>query len=106
MESILYNATIIALSAVVWIQMMVSPGNLLDGVAKWINNKWTKRWPKVHFMLFQCEKCFAGQLALWFVIIVMSREIGGLQLLYNAFILIMLSIFMARVIGGVVKRYC
>lgn len=105
MQKILIDASIIALAAVVWIQMMVSPGNLLDFVAKWFSRIYGEKHPKVQFVLFQCEKCFAGQLALWWWIISISDFGFRISWLYHGFMLVILSIFMARVIGGALVKY-
>jgi hypothetical protein len=85
--------------------MMVTSGNLLDGLTGWFYKHVGKKYPKLHFVLFQCEKCFAGQLALWYVIIIMSREYGLVDVVYYGFLLVLLSIFFARIIGGILIKY-
>lgn len=104
MEELILNAITIAVVATVWIQMIVSTGNILDGFAAWVYKKITYRWPKVHFVLFQCEKCFAGQLAIWYVIVHAARS-RLIPHLFDGFMMIVLSIFFARIVGGLINKY-
>lgn len=113
MINILYNATIIAIVGVVWILMLVRNGEILDFIPQFFWKKFTKNdtvppptwYVKVHKMLFQCEKCAAGQLALWgYPISVKTFGHGGYNP-FNHFVLVILSIFMARVVGGLISKY-
>lgn len=104
MQELILNAVTIAVVATVWIQMIVSPGNVLDDFAAWVNKKFTHKWPKLHFVLFQCEKCFAGQLAIWYVIVHAAKS-RLIPHLFDGFMMVILSIFFARIIGGLIKKY-
>lgn len=110
MLNILISASLIAVSSVVWIQMLVKPNEALDFLPMWVMKlfqspdpskpfryEWQQKLMKV---LFQCEKCFSGQLALWGYFFIYPS--------WNPFkhiILILLSIFMARVAGGLISKY-
>ncbi len=99
MLNILINACIIAVAAVVWIQMLVRPGEALDFIPAFLN-KWTGKVPKLHKVLFQCEKCFAGQLSLWGYFFIYPGWNP-----FTHFLLIVLSIFTARVAGGLIAKH-
>lgn len=101
------NAFIIAAAAYVWVFDLTSgkddifgwfPG-LVEKIIPVTGRKEVWRM-RVHKVLYQCERCFAGQLALWFYIF-------GHPGRYNVaehFVLIVLSIFFAGTITSLRKR--
>jgi hypothetical protein len=108
----LINASIISIVGVVWVLMLVRTGEILDFIPAWFWKVFTKNgnhvtpaYAKIHKMLFQCEKCASGQLALWGYPISV-HSFGDIK--YNPFdhfVLVILAIFMARVVGGLISKY-
>ena len=85
-----------AVSAFVWIAILVQPYGIFDFVPK----VFQKAPERVSYVLFQCEKCFAGQLALWTYPLFFWE---GYK--FNEHILVILfSIFFAAFIGKIYNR--
>lgn len=58
----------VAIVGYTWINLLISPGDILDFVAKFIKSKLdiSKNWQaKLQKVLTECEMCFSGQLAFW-----------------------------------------
>lgn len=105
MFEILVSSGIVAIAAVVWVVMLVLPGEILDFVPAFFYKNISQS-PKLNKVLFQCEKCAAGQLALWGYPVSVHAFTGNSH--YNPFnhvMIILLSIFCARVVGGMVQKY-
>lgn len=105
MINLLIDSVIVAIAGVVWVLMLVAPGDILDWVQAFFYNHVSKN-PRLMKVLFQCEKCAAGQLALWgYPVSVKAFTAHSGYNVFNHVMVVLLSIFMARVIGGVIQKY-
>lgn len=87
---------VFAVAAFVWIAILVQPYGILDFMPKLFQNA----PERIHYVLFQCEKCFAGQLALWGYPVFFWH---GYE--FNEHLLVILfSIFFAAFIGKLYNR--
>lgn len=103
MLNILIDASIIAIVGVVWVLMLVRNGEILEFIPVWFQKHVTANRPKLHKVLFQCEKCAAGQLALWGYFLNLRKNDWHYNP-FDHFLLIVLAIFMARVTGGWISK--
>lgn len=89
-----------------WINFMVLPGGIFDGLPPLFQDKCgDSRIPnKLFHVLFLCEKCFAGQLAFWtyYPLAVPYQNIRYDML--DHFLVIILSIFFAGFINRLYLR--
>ncbi len=98
---IILKSLFIAVVAFVWIYCLVKSGEVLNFIPKlyWKVFGTGKVSSWFGKFLFQCEKCLAGQIALWYYL---YSSIGK----YNAFdhfAIIIFSIFFAAFIGAFYK---
>ncbi len=63
--TILSLSTVFAFAAWVWIAVLCQPRGLFERVPVDFVKMGLNPEGKVMYVLFQCEKCFAGQLSLW-----------------------------------------
>lgn len=60
-------AMMAAVIGVVWSHLLTQPMELFEFWPNWVEKVFPyKRFEKVHKVMYQCEKCVAGQIALWF----------------------------------------
>jgi len=85
-----------SVAAFVWVAVLVTPGGLLDFIPLWF----ARAPEKVVHVLFQCEKCFAGQLALWTYPVLMWKSYQ----IFDHILVVLFSIFFAAFIGKIYSR--
>ena len=95
-------ALIYSIIGFTWINYLVTPGDLLDFLPVWFG-KLTKN-DKLNHVLFGCEKCFAGQLALW-TFWPLAQVYDGIRYeILGHFLIVIFSIFFAGLINRLYMR--
>lgn len=100
LNEILVFAFCYSVAAFVWIAILVQPYGILEFLPKLFQ----KAPEKVVHVLFQCEKCFAGQLSFWTypLLVIFYFEVGYFPLAH--FLVILFSIFFAAFISKIYNR--
>lgn len=98
--NLFYASIFIAITTFVWIYCLVKSGEILSPIA---TRYWTifgtgSKAATIGKVLFQCEKCLAGQIALWYYLV----SCNSYSIQHHFFIIIM-SIFFAAFIGAAYK---
>lgn len=112
----------IAIVGVTWMKYLLDPDGLLGFLPNWYDGFWRRirGYPgdseetschfstseliqyKIRWVLFECEKCFSGQLALWTYIVLVAQ--GHPYRIAEHIILICLSVFFAGVINTILRK--
>lgn len=65
----------ISMIAYVYSCILTGPGEVFSSLYKKLEEKLSEKWPRLFKVLIDCEKCIAGQLALWSVLVLLVRDV-------------------------------
>lgn len=105
---------LIAVLAVVYVNILTGPGEVLEWLKRGLHNMLNDEqklndgegYHPLYKMLVGCEKCFAGQVALWtyFIMHVDRYQSISFTLIFNHIMFISLTIFMTVIIQSIYKK--
>ena len=85
----------------IWVAQFLYPGKILDFGRKWIDKvtEWLPKGKsnikgKVRFSWYECESCLSGQISLATALILWE----------NPFVLFVLSVTIASILGGICRK--
>lgn len=86
---------VVSVTAYVWTCLLTKPGDIFDFVPalahRYINSRLLRK------VLFECTRCFAGQLALWSYVAVCWSEYS----IRDHFLVVLFSIFCAHILSRI-----
>lgn len=86
---------VVAVFAYTWTALLTQPGDIFERLPALVS-----RWPILLKVLFQCERCFAGQLALWsYPALFLDSYSWQIH-----FVVIIFSIFLAHTIAKIYEH--
>lgn len=94
---LIITAVFVAVVAITWVTMLTDPGDIFDWFPRLVQ-RITKN-EKINKVLHACERCFAGQFALWSYFGLMDG-----YSFFEHFAYIILSIFFAGILNPLIQR--